>query len=170
MKIYVKVFICLSALFILCILYNTIRIIKPREQDILEKFDTFYSDFHQLEKKLDSMDPITFKFPCRVYYINLDSDVEKNKFIQDQIDYYKCHDDVHRISGIDARQEKPTSLNFHGHQYPIESNLTLTNPEIGCLLSHIKAILTAYYAGDECAIILENDAYFKHARLWKKSI
>jgi GR25 family glycosyltransferase involved in LPS biosynthesis len=172
MKIYIKVFICLSALFILCILYNTVRIFKSRENDkggVLEKFNTFYTQFHQLEKKLESLEPTSFQFPCPVYYINLDSDVDKNKFIQDQINYYKCNG-FHRTSAIDARQGKPSYLKFRGNEYPIESNLNITNPEMGCLLSHIKTILTAYYAGDEYAIILEDDAYFKHARLWKTSI
>lgn len=149
MKIYTKVFICLSALFILLILYNVVKIIKPRnEKDgVLENFTDktrkFYTKFNQLEKKINSLKPITYQFPCHVYYINLDSDVDKFKFIQDQIDYYNCHSSVHRISGIDARLEKPTHLVFREYSYPIESNLTLTNPEMGCLLSHIKAILTA---------------------------
>lgn len=174
MKIYTKVFICLTALFTLCILYNLVKIIKPVNKNVLENFTNktrhFYTKFNQLENKLNSMEPTTFQFPCPVYYINLDSDIDKLKFIQDQIDYYKCNSDVHRVSGIDARQKKPTLLQFGKYSYPIQSNLTLTNPEMGCLLSHIKAILTAYYNGDDYAIILENDAYFKHARLWKTNL
>lgn len=164
MKIYTKFFICLAALFILVILYSTVRTINS--QSPIENYEDFYTKFTQLEKHLDSLEPSKYTFPYPIYYINLESDVEKNKFIQDQFEYCQMSDRVHRVTGIDARKSRPT--HFRGRS--IESNLTLSNPELGCLLSHIKAIVTAYNAGDEYAIILENDAYFKHARLWKTSL
>lgn len=160
---------CLVILFILCLLYTIVRLFKNVEQ-----FDTpqsphteFYQKFAKLNFHLDSLEPVDFTFPYPVYYINLDSDTNKNQFILDQVKYFGSqNDNIHRISAIDARKKVPTRLDGHF----IQSNLKLSNPEMGCLLSHIKAIITAYTSGDEYAIILEDDAYFKHARLWKSSI
>lgn len=171
MKIYTKIFISLSILFILSILYNTIQILKKNNYtNVIERYsESFYEKFKILESKLDSMERIHWNFPFPTYYINLDSDIYKNKFIQDQIDYYNCKN-ITRILGVDARQNVPTHLNIGEFNYPIESNLKLSNSEMGCLLSHLKVIISAYYVGYEHIIILEDDAYFKHARIWKTSI
>jgi len=168
MKIYKRVFISLAGLFILIILYSSIKIIRKDTQ--IEKYESFHEKFQVLGQKLDSLPRIEWSFPCPAFYINLDSDVEKNKFIQDQIQYYNCGSGVTRVSAIDGRQSKPEFLDVFGTQYPIVSNLTLTNPELGCLLSHLKVIIQGYLLGYESIIVLEDDAYFKHARLWKKNV
>jgi GR25 family glycosyltransferase involved in LPS biosynthesis len=168
MKIYKKVFFSLAGLFILIILYSSIKII--RKNNNIEKYETFHEKFQVLDQKLDSLPRIEWSFPYPAFYINLDSDVEKNQFIQDQIQYYDCSDGVTRISAIDGRQSKPEFLDIHSMRYPIVSNLTLTNPELGCLLSHLKVIIQGYLSGHEFIIVLEDDAYFKHARLWNKTM
>lgn len=176
MKNHVKVFISLTVLFVFCILYlfviNVNETQPPQPPPIRETFESFYDKFNKLKNKLNR-ERYNWDFPYPTFYINLDSDVDKNKFITDQIDFLKCKN-IQRISGIDGRQQTPTMLNVGDTTaptaYPITTNFTLTNPEMGCLLSHLKAIIQGYLQGLDIIIVMENDVFFQHAKLWKKTI
>lgn len=133
------------------------------------EFENYYNKFKKLDEYLDTLPSISWDFPYPTYYINLDSNTFRNNYIQNQIKYYGCKN-VSRISAIDARKNIPTHLYIQDKKYPIQSNLNLSNSEMGCCLSHIKAIIQSYLNRDDIAIIMEDDVYFKHARLWKKSI
>lgn len=41
---------------------------------------------------------------------------------------------------------------------------------MGCLLSHLKTIIHGYLQGFDIIIVMENDVFFQHAKLWKKPI
>ena len=79
---------------------------------------------------------------------------------------------VHRIEGVYGKSFKNKSrgtytfsdgkeLSFEINGYT-EYNLS----ELGCTLSHLYAIKTAYENGDEYAIVCEDDIYFGIANMW----
>lgn len=93
----------------------------------------------------------------------MDSSPTRDEFMRTQFEYYAVKN-VTRIQAVDGRSSHPVTMG--GKR--VVSNLNVSGPELGCTLSHIRAIAQAYENGDERAIILEDDAYFKHARLWPK--
>lgn len=120
-----------------------------------------------LEKHLSSLPSVHTGsievFPCPVYYINLDSNPERNAFMIKQFEYYGVNN-AYRVQAVDGRQNGiPSYLNGR----LVYNLLDMRPTENACTLSHIKAIAQAYYDGCETAIILEDDAYFMHARLWE---
>lgn len=170
MKNHVKVFISLTVLFMFCILYIFVTTVNTTTTPTTrETFESFYDKFNRLKKKLTHNDGGDWDFPYPTFYINLDSDIDKNKFITDQIDYHKCKN-IQRISGVDGRHSTPVVLNVGQNTYPITTNFTLTNPEMGCLLSHLKTIIHGYLQGFDIIIVMENDVFFQHAKMWKKTI
>lgn len=138
----------------------------PGKSTLTATASTYRTKLKALEAYLDSLPPLPADgikiFPCPIYYINLNSASTRDEFMQKQFEFYSCKD-VHRIQAVDGRKHMPTRL---GDKIVL-STLNVSAPEMGCLLSHIKAIAHAYMDGHDTAIILEDDAYFMHARLWK---
>ena len=69
-----------------------------------------------------------------IYWINLDSDVERREYMEEQFDYWQIKNHS-RIEGIDAREDDP-SVHLKG-RIPDQ----VTSGELGCCMSHLKAIL-----------------------------
>lgn len=156
----------LSAVMAYCIHAAT----PTRQHSAMSIADTYRSKLARLEDHVLHViraDPLrvetTRVFPCHVYYINLDSATARNAFMRAQFEMYN-HRAFTRIQAVDGRTRMPSMLGDR----PVMNYLSaLRKPEVGCLLSHIRAIARAYADGHEVAIILEDDAYFKHAVLWK---
>ena len=55
-------------------------------------------------------------------------------------------------------------------QYETSPRGEETLPELGCMLSHLNAIATAYKNGDDVALILEDDTTLYTIPLWKKTL
>lgn len=128
-----------------------------------KEYETLFS---KLESYITSLArPIDIEvFPRPVYYINLDANSTRDKSLRKQFEYYDVKN-VHRVQAIDGRGG---IMPVHLDGKPISTTFTgTTSTEMGCLLSHIKAIANAYNDGCDTAIILEDDVYFMHARLWR---
>lgn len=107
-----------------------------------------------------------------IYFINLNQSTDRLKYMNEQINFYNIQN-VHRIEGIYGKgfsnKQKGTytfknnkKLNFEINYY---DNYNLS--ELGCTLSHLYAIKTAYDNGNEYAIICEDDIYLGICQMWK---
>ncbi len=95
-----------------------------------------------------------------IYWINLDADTNRREYMENQFKYWEIENHT-RIEGIDAREDDP-AVYLKG----IIPNDVTTN-ELGCCLSHLKAIKHFYEnTDDDYCLILEDDANLDLARYW----
>jgi len=72
-----------------------------------------------------------------VYWLNLDSDTHRREYMEDQFKYWEIENHT-RISGYDGRVDDVCA-----HLSGIAPDNVSTN-ELGCCLSHLKAIKHFY--------------------------
>ena len=145
-------------LLIICLLFlvYNLYVYRPHKEII----DTF--------TKLSQM-PGTCYLPYPIYYINMDLSIDRNNYMINQLGIIP-NSGYQRISGVNGNliinkysdsipYSTPDSIQF------VNEYDTLTNPEIGCTLSHIIAIETAYSNGDEIAMICEDDILLDTCRI-----
>src|SRR5439155_442477 len=92
-----------------------------------------------------------------VYYINLDRSPERNEHMQTQLQKFKVKE-WKRIQGIEGPND-PSIIYTNDFK-------DMTPGEIGCSLSHLRAIKTAYDNGLESVLIMEDDASFEYVPFW----
>lgn len=95
-----------------------------------------------------------------IYWINLKRSTERNNKFKQQLQK-NCLIKNFMIEGIDG-----VTLNLN--DYDTADNLTKF--ELGCTLSHIKAIQSAYNNSEEYALIMEDDCNFEYVKYQKHSI
>jgi len=97
-----------------------------------------------------------------IYVINLKSSKSRYEFMKSQEIKYKIH--FNYIDAIDGNELTDISngkVKFFENDINYTNNDTNVNKyELGCTLSHLKAILTSYYNNDEYALICEDDILF----------
>jgi GR25 family glycosyltransferase involved in LPS biosynthesis len=159
-KLYLKIFICF-AIFILFIALIIMLYKKISDSKLIQHFN--YN-----KNKLTSIisQKIINKINVPIYYINLDRSPQRQKFMEDQFKLYNITN-YKRIVGIDGKQLKNTLTdNINGttftNNYP-----ELTKNEVGCLLSHLKAIRTAYNNNLDQVLILEDDCSLDLMFFWE---
>ena len=104
-----------------------------------------------VKKKLKGFGPL--------YWINLDTDVERKEKAEKLFEYYEIPNT--RISGFDGRKE---DLSVY-----LEGNFPggMSQSEMGCTLSHLKALRHFLEeTDDEVAIICEDDIIFDTVQWW----
>ena len=133
--------------------HNIIQIIKQKTKKLAELY---------LKNRIN-------KINIPILYINLDRSVERNTYIEDQIGFYKL-ENITRISGIDGNKKTNATIITHGNLDGIEYKNYGGNKftELGCLLSHIKAIKYAYDNNYSETLIVEDDCYFGLMPCWDK--
>lgn len=95
-----------------------------------------------------------------VYYLNLDDQPERKKYMEDQFKYWEI-ENYTRISAYDGREDDLSEI-IKG-RYPS----SMTSGEIGCTTSHLKAIKHWYETSDSpYAIIMEDDCMLDLAKYW----
>ena len=107
---------------------------------------------------------VKLKYP--IYYINLDNSIQRRKNMENQFKQYNIRNTT-KIKGVlgntlkcklNVQEKIDDNLSFY---YNTKFNKKKMNKnEIGCTLSHIKAIKTAYDNGDMISIICEDDISF----------
>lgn len=96
----------------------------------------------------------------KIYWINLDSDTQRCEYMEKQFKYWEI-DNHTRISGYDAREDD-VSEHLKGR---IPDNVSQN--ELGCCMSHLKAIRHFYdNTDDEYCLILEDDVNFDIVKYW----
>jgi GR25 family glycosyltransferase involved in LPS biosynthesis len=89
-------------------------------------------------------------FDYHVYWINLDDANDRKNFMTNLFNKYNINNT--RISGVNGPSLSNRYIRTICNGLPYRSK-----SEVGCLLSHIKAIKKAYNDGQEQAIIMEDD-------------
>lgn len=98
-------------------------------------------------------------FP-HVYWLNLDSDINRKEYMENQFKYWEIENHT-RISGYDGRVED-VSDNIKGI-FPEN----ISQNELGCCLSHLKAIKHFYEnSEDDYCLIVEDDVSFDTVKYW----
>tara|TARA_B100000575_G_scaffold205905_1_gene167293 strand:- start:179 stop:973 length:795 start_codon:yes stop_codon:yes gene_type:complete len=100
-----------------------------------------------------------------IYYLNLDGQPERRKYLEDHFDYWGIRPDNYtRVSGYDGRSDDLSGI-LKG-RYPEN----MTSGEVGCTTSHLKAIKHWYDTSDSpYALIMEDDIDLSLARCWNFS-
>ena len=113
------------------------------------------------------------------YYINLNRSIERNNKIIKKIKNLK------RVAAIDGEDIKLKGIISHVNffkstlyydnivVYPWPSKIripTISYSELGCCLSHLKAIINAYIHGENEIIIMEDDIDCKYINNWNENI
>jgi GR25 family glycosyltransferase involved in LPS biosynthesis len=98
--------------------------------------------------------------PC--FYINLDRSQDRDQHIVSQTSRlgWTCH----RVPAVDGKQ--PGQLDIIARN----DFLGMTNSELGCVASHLKAIHTAWMANLDYALILEDDVCFEFVQHWPDNL
>ena len=97
---------------------------------------------------------------CPIFWINLDTEVDRKEYMEDLLGQFDIPNT--RISGVDARGDNDVSDLLSG-RFPDMVN----QGELGCTLSHLKAIKHFYYETDlEYAIIAEDDLSLDTVEYW----
>lgn len=123
-----------------------------------------FNNYHHLLMQKDSGDRI--KIP--ILYINLDDNSKRRNFIEEQFKKYRITN-YQRISGILGKKYNITGDILQDgtrfvNEYPI------SNSELGCTLSHLIAIRTAYTSGYQQSMIIEDDACFNLMPFWNDDL
>lgn len=162
----VKIFACLAILsIIILILLN----VKSSSKNII-KMDSILRQGYLNHKK--NISKILSNFP--IYYINLDRSLDRYKSMEEQIKFYDIKN-IFRISAVDGKKlENLRNGKIEispGKFFTYINKATKFSPaELGCTLSHLKSIYTAYTNGDEYAIITEDDIGFGLVPFWQKNL
>jgi len=109
----------------------------------------------------NSLHPRKYFISIPVYYINMDKDVERNKWMISQLS--KNVSTFYRVPGVNGKLIKNKmmdSIPYNNIFIRFKNDFSeLILPEIGCTLSHLFAIKTAFENGENVAIIMEDDIY-----------
>ena len=95
-----------------------------------------------------------------IYWLNLDADVDRREYMEKQFEYWEV-DNHTRIAGYDAREDD-ASEHLKGR---IPDNVS--QAELGCCMSHLKAIKYFYEeTDDDYCMIVEDDVDFSTVKHW----
>lgn len=119
------------------------------------------SSYFSFVQRFNQSLPPTNKIDVPIYYINLDRSTERRQKFEDQVELY-CIPDTHRIVGVNGDND-PT-INYRNEFSH------MTKGEIGCTLSHLRAIKMAYDKELEYVMIVEDDISFVLSPHWSKSL
>jgi hypothetical protein len=110
------------------------------------------TDTSTVRKKLKGIGPIL--------WINLDSETNRQEHMTSLLDFYEIPHT--RISAVDARGDNDVSDLLVG-KFPE----LISQGELGCTMSHLKAIKHFYYETDlDYIIICEDDIVFDTVQYW----
>ena len=117
-------------------------------------------DGHAFSKMDKNKSAFKLKGLPAIYWLNLDADENRRFYMEEQFKYWEITNHT-RISGYDAREDDVSEY-LKGR---IPDNVS--QPELGCCMSHLKAIKHFYEeTDDEYCMILEDDVDFSTVRYW----
>ena len=99
----------------------------------------------------------------RIYYINLDDQIDRRKYMEDQFNYWEI-EKFERISAHDGRGDNDLGEWLKG-TYP----KGMSSGEVGCTISHLKAIkhwLDNTSENEEMLLVMEDDCDISCALNW----
>lgn len=95
-----------------------------------------------------------------IYWLNLDNDTHRREYMENQFAYWQIENHV-RIAGFDGRVDDVCE-----HLSGCAPD-NMSQNEIGCCISHLKAIKDFYEnTEDDYALIFEDDVVLDNVRYW----
>jgi len=143
-----------------------------------KKIDRFKFEHKNPKTEIDQdIIPVTdplLKQVFKLYYINLERDVERKSRFLSNLESAKCDLDINRVEAVGLDEFKKYKFIRPNQckkrmRWLVKSNRP-QDIEFCCLLSHIKAIHQAYLDGNEYALIMEDDMYFLRYPNWMELI
>jgi GR25 family glycosyltransferase involved in LPS biosynthesis/mannosyltransferase OCH1-like enzyme len=106
-----------------------------------------------------------------IFYINLDRSQDRKEFMEKQFQLFNIKN-VIRISGVDGSLISDLSKGDinDGSKLKFINNYKLNKGELGCTLSHIKAIKEFYNKNINLGLILEDDCAFYLLPYWGETL
>lgn len=155
MKIYKLLFIfgfiCIC-IFTIIVIYQKLRKNCGSQKNSYEYIPIIYDKFKNLN--------------FSIYFINLDKSIDRLQNIYDEIKLFNIKN-IHRISAINGKEINfsTDNIQLNNHTNILYKNFDkkLTKGELGCTLSHIKAIYNSYNNCDNIAMIIEDDMTFTYS-------
>ena len=95
-----------------------------------------------------------------VYYINLDEQPERKKYMEEQFEYWGIKNYT-RISAYDGRDGRDLGGILKG-RYPDN----MSSGEVGCTTSHLKALVEFLKTDEPYALIMEDDCDLSSISHW----
>lgn len=123
-----------------------------------------------MKEYIDLIDKINIKRINKipVYYINMDKDIDRKQYMESQLPNH--FERYYRIPGVNGKLIKNKNHDIvDGIEFFNEFNDNSVS-EIGCTLSHLLAIKTAYDNGEEIACIMEDDVYMNLLNVQDESL
>ena len=118
---------------------------------------------HEFSKMDRNKSAFKLKGLPKIYWLNLDADTERKFYMEEQFKYWEVENHV-RISGYDGRSDD-VSQHLKGR---VPDNVSIN--ELGCCMSHLKAIKDFYENTDDpYCMILEDDVDFSTVKFWNFS-
>lgn len=146
---------------ILLIFMLYISQLRENKDDLQFLHIELYDKLNLLKEKTKNLPERNIDYP--VFYINMDQDKDRRDYIESQLK--KVCKEFYRIKGVEGFKINNTKKDTIDNINFINDYESLTKSEIGCALSHLKAIKTAYDMGKEYAIIIEDDLSFDTLKL-----
>ena len=163
-----------NTLFLIILFIFIVLIIiyfSTKKETVFEKTNNIKNDLKQLVKEIDIYNrlyPRKQMITIPVYYINMDKSKDRNEWMIEQLS--KNVERYYRVSGVNGTKiQNKEHDTVDGVEFYNDFK-ELTIPEIGCTLSHLKAIQTAYENGENIAIIMEDDVYVDMTNLLDDSV
>jgi GR25 family glycosyltransferase involved in LPS biosynthesis len=105
------------------------------------------------------------KIDYPIYYINLDRSIDRKTKMEEQFNKYEVNNAT-RISAVDGKNISSMKEGFIPGLGSYSNSFNMTKAELGCTLSHLKAIKQAYDSGLDNVLILEDDTSLDLMPLW----
>lgn len=109
------------------------------------------------------------KIDIPIYYINLDRSPIRKQFMEDQFHKYNIKN-FKRIKGIDGKKIIDLKSGIIDGINFVNNYNYLTCYEIGCLLSHLRAIIDAYSNNLDKVLIMEDDCCLDLMPFWNDNL
>ena len=155
--------IILSLLFVVVISgIITYGVLKFR---IINSHKILNGKIHKILKLHEGIDVRKNKIDYPIYYINLDRSTDRKRKMEKQFNKYGVENTT-RISAVDGKKLYSMKEGFVTGLGSYSNFFSMTPRQLGCTLSHIKAIKQAYESGLETVLVLEDDVSLDLMPLW----
>lgn len=150
-------------IMIILIIYLFLRYIGSNMKNVYENFMTKHTFLTRLISKYNHINNIHYP----ILYINLDNNPLRREFMESQFSNFKLN--YNRIPAILG-----SKYNIKSDRLDLQTRFInrtdITSSELGCTLSHLKAIKFAYDNKLPYALILEDDVSLNLMPFWNQSL
>lgn len=91
----------------------------------------------------------------QVYVVSLEKDIHRRKHLEEQ--FKDNYSQMNIVEAIDGRDFKPEKVKEYSQNYTKQYHKEMSPGEVGCVLSHIKALEQFIDSNEEYALIIEDD-------------